>query len=434
MLFHPKNLKFLACTALAALTFSSSCKTVEPSSGVLSEKSRTKTDAFFAEMYKKYNPYPIQDDPETPDDCQSLYKDADPSVPYKGVVVYFHGFTACPQQFYEFAQIMSKQGYAALAVLMPGQGRAPAPFNNDGKKMINGRKYKDYYSEYLPIKKGEDWKRYLNFVSDVNTFAATLPGEKLVTGLSVGGQLAAYAYVERPGLYKRALLISSYLGMPGSYSGRNSTTSNGISNSIKRVTGDTVYHITKAVSQQGSNLDIIADREVSWGDKCYQQTRGFNGNPGRRGICDFHVENIAAINSLGEYIVSQIKASPALTQIPQIQYVGPEWDTGGDTLLVRKAIGYQKARFGDNKVSACFFPNVIPHSMFSRKDIAVMPETPWINSFMLETTKFLATGATYQVSQEPSEETLWDGATDRDSGVFQKRCDVYPVDYAKVSP
>lgn len=388
--------------------------------------------SFMAKLAKKYNPYPIQDDPDTSDDCASFYMKADTSIPYQGVAVFFHGFTGCPQQFYEMAQILSKRGYASFVPLLPGQGKGPAPFAETDNRMINGMPYKDYYASNLPKIQNDDWKRYLNFVADINKFIATLPGEKILGGLSVGGSLATYAYIESPELYKRVLLVSPFYGMPGAYLGLQSQTS-GPWQAVKRLAGDTIYRIERKIIDFGSRAsETVAEQEVSWGEDCYRQTRGYNGNPGRRGICDFRYENLAAINALGDFVIDHLKSNEELTNIPHVQYMAVEWDNGANTLATRKAIAFQKKRFGLNKVGACFYPNNIPHSFFSRKDIAKYDETPWVNSFLYEATAFLAFGRPVIESEEISEETIYDAYDDRDTKDRQKRCSIYPVDYSEL--
>lgn len=421
--------------ALALAVGIMGCRTTQSSPAKLTTAaapSKPTPLTFIAKLYKKYNPYVIQDDPETPDDCASVYTKADPSVPYRGVAVLFHGFTGCPQQFFEFSQILAKRGYASFVPLMPGQGKGPPPFAGGDGRMINGMAYKDYYATSLPRVRNDDWKRYLQFVADINKFIATLPGEKVVGGLSVGGALATYAYIESPGLYKRALLVSPFYGMPGAYLGLQSQVS-GPWQTIKRFAGDTIYQLEKGIIELGSQAsDLVAGQEVSWGEDCYKQTRGFNGNPGRRGICDFRFENLAAINMLGDFLIDKIRNDQAITAVPDIQYVGVEWDDGANTVAMRKAIAFQKKRFGVNKVSACFYPNSVPHSMFSRKDIAKFDETPWLNSFLYETTAFLSFGNEVKESDEVSEEAIYDAEDDRDTRDPQQRCSIYPVDYSEI--
>ena len=55
-------------------------------------------------------------------DCLPKQWPADSSVTYKGTVMLLHGFTACPQQYFETQAYLTAQGYNVLAPLLPGHG------------------------------------------------------------------------------------------------------------------------------------------------------------------------------------------------------------------------------------------------------------------------------------------------------------------------
>lgn len=426
---------FVSISIQACIFFLFACKTTN--SGLASSSATQSANAFIESMYEKYNKgYEIQDDPDTEDDCASFYVPADPGVPYRGTAVFFHGYTACPQQYWEMGQVLKKQGYATLAVLMPGQGRAPAPFayadrlpgqtgplepiKEGDLRMINGRKYSEYYAEFIPKVQNGGWKTYLEFVEDVNRFVQSLPGEKVLGGLSVGGELATYAYIQSPGLYKRAILMAPYFGMPGldlleKYGQLN-------------LDEEALYKLQKKIVTQGSReIEAVAHLDVSWGLDCYVQTRGRDGKPGRRGICDFRFENLAAINSVGDYILTLLRARPELKEIPQLQFVVVDWDFGANTVLARKAIAYQRTRFGKDQVFACFYPIGTPHSFFSRKDLIRVPQTPWLDSFYSQAVEFLIHGKEFKHAQERSAEYEFDGLAEKDLESKHARCDVFPV-------
>ncbi|RYZ91230.1 MAG: hypothetical protein EOP04_01160 [Proteobacteria bacterium] len=415
---------------LCILGIFTACKTT--SSELASQTSDTKVQAFIHEMYSKYNSgYVIQDDADTPDDCASFYVPSSPNVAPKGVAVLFHGYTACPQQYWELSQRLKENGYATLAVLLPGQGRGPAPFAYAGRltgqeevsapiqekdlRMIDGRHYADYYAEFIPKVQNGEWKRYLEFVEDVNKFAKSLPGEKVVGGLSVGGELANYAYIHSPTLYKRALLIAPFYGMPGP-------------DLIEKFSGvdldsEALYKYQKKIVTLGSRLlPEVAKTEISWGKDCYLQTRGKDGNPGRRGICDFQWQHLAATNSVGDYVLSLLKDRKELTEVPKVQYVAVDWDIGSNTVLARKAIAYQQTRFGTNQVLACFYPHSVPHALISRKDLSLLPATPWLDGFESQTVDFLVSGKPFAYDVKPSQEFIYDSTTGADMNVKQFAC------------
>lgn len=407
-----------------------SCKTT--SSQLSSNRSQDPVADFLDEMKQKYNAgYAIQEDPSGEDDCRAKYVPADQTVPYRGTVVFFHGFTACPQQSWELSQELKAKGFATLSVLLPGQGRAPAPvayidrvggdrsflspIAEQDLRRVGGKSYPEYYAEFLPKVQNGDWKRYIEFVEDVNRFVKTLPGEKVVSGLSVGGELATFAYVSSPGLYSRALILAPYYGMPGPDLFEKFTS--------QQVDAENVYKIQKRIVTMGSRtFDQVAQLEISWGPDCYRWTRDRDGKTGRRGICDFRFENLAAINSVGDYTLTLLKDKKDLTKIPNVQYVAVDWDVGANTVLTRKAIAIQKQRFGDDKVSACFYPNSVPHSFFSRKDLVLHKETPWLDGFYRQAVRFIVEGEAFAHGANPSREFVMDPALFKDKATAHASC------------
>jgi pimeloyl-ACP methyl ester carboxylesterase len=402
---------------LGLLLLSTACKTTSQAVSVRPAVF-PQTTRLFTEMYSKYNKgYAIQDEAKVPDDCGSFYVGADSGIPLKGTVVAFHGFTACPQQFWEFSQRLKKEGYATLALLLPGHGRAPPPTASNDDRMVQGRPYAEYYAEFLPKTQKDGWKTYLSFVEDVNTFAASLPGEKLLLGFSAGAALATYASIQDPLLYKRALLLAPYFGMPRPDLFQKIAASDNDSEALYRI------QRRFATMDQGV-FDAVAPLDVSWGPDCYSQTRG-RGKGGRRGICDFRFENLAAINAFGMHVLALLKDREGLTQIPDIQMLGVDWDEGSDTTMARQAMGYLRARFDAEKVQGCFYPRMFPHSFFSRKDLSNVPDTSWVPSFYSQSMDFLLKGSRFRVAEGSSLEFLYDGLKDRNLPDHYARCAVF---------
>ena len=73
-------------------------------------------------------------------DCQP--KVFESQGPQKGVVMLFHGFSACPQQFYGTAEDLSKFGYKVYVPLLPGHGyvKSNKPEHRDLPNLKDGHK------------------------------------------------------------------------------------------------------------------------------------------------------------------------------------------------------------------------------------------------------------------------------------------------------
>lgn len=113
--------------------------------------------------------------------------------PTSKVCLFFHGFTATPQQFVPIGKVFFKAGYNVLIPLLPGHGIAgnwgpenPPPLPE------NQQVYKDFGFEWLRL--------------------AQKMGEQVILGgLSGGSTLAAWLSLQRPQQIYRSLLFAPYL-------------------------------------------------------------------------------------------------------------------------------------------------------------------------------------------------------------------------------
>ena len=99
----------------------------------------------------------------------------------KGVILALHGYTACPQQYFEWANTMSEQGYEVLVPLHPGHGYVRV----EDKEQI----------KYVPDVKNYN-EKYGAFIKDMNAIIASYPKlmTKHIAGLSLGGAMVSYAF------------------------------------------------------------------------------------------------------------------------------------------------------------------------------------------------------------------------------------------------
>jgi pimeloyl-ACP methyl ester carboxylesterase len=112
--------------------------------------------------------------------------------PTDKVIVFFHGFTAVPEQFVPIGEVFFKAGYNVLIPLLPGHGIA----GNWGRKN--------------PPPLPENPVTYQEFGLFWLEMAQQLGEKVVVGGLSGGSTLAAWLALECPQEIDRALLFAPY--------------------------------------------------------------------------------------------------------------------------------------------------------------------------------------------------------------------------------
>jgi esterase/lipase len=113
--------------------------------------------------------------------------------PTAKVCLFFHGFTAYPDQFLPLGKAMFQQGYNVLIPLLPGHGKA-------GK-----------WTRDRPAPLPTDPKVYQAFALQWIQQAQALGQQVVIGGLSGGGTLAAWVALNHRELIDRALLFAPYL-------------------------------------------------------------------------------------------------------------------------------------------------------------------------------------------------------------------------------
>lgn len=113
--------------------------------------------------------------------------------PTKKVVIFFHGFTACPYQFIPLGQALYAEGYNVLIPLMPGHGQA------------------GNWNKEKPSPLPTNPEVYQEFALDWLQKAQNLGDKVIVGGLSGGGTLAGWLSLERPQQIEKTLLFAPYL-------------------------------------------------------------------------------------------------------------------------------------------------------------------------------------------------------------------------------
>ena len=273
----------------------------------------------------------------------------------QGVVVYFHGFTACPQQFYALGEALAGRGYDVFVPLLPGQGREP----------LDGPAGKKDNLADLPVDSAltrdvslESKNPYQILVNRMNELADAARGAKIVIGLSGGGALATGAAVFGDSVWDRGLIFAPFYKIPGAQAALSAT------------------------------IDFFYPKfKTGWGGDCKIQRTRENG---RAGICDFQVQHARGMLNYG-IAVSQMTAQIDLP----IQFVGAEGDTAADNGKLFEA--YKATPYAE----LCFYRNV-PHAMVAANESGKDPF--WVPSLERDTIAFVEDGTWFPTAEERSSE------------------------------
>eukprot|EP01135_Chromosphaera_perkinsii_P003859 Nk52_evm7s259 gene=Nk52_evmTU7s259 len=276
-------------------------------------------------------------------DCAPTAIDADPSVPYRGVVMYLHSFTACPSQFYQMGRIMAARGFQVLIPTLPGHGQAHGTVCGifgfcKRKDLLNG----------IPSTAGECEGEYDRFMHEMNDIMIAARGEKAITGLALGGALAAQMSQmkdeEDNFIYDRALLQTPELALP-----RVSVFGIGLLNMFPFLRGI----------------------RLGWGETCEKQTK----DCGRKGSCTFTVGQLACSvimsNTINERLETAVVPTQAIMSFGDDVVSAPATKHLFDKMTAESIY--------KNRMMYCFMDESVPHLFNSEEEC--VPGLPfiWLN-------------------------------------------------------
>lgn len=258
----------------------------------------------------------------------------------KGVVVIFHGFSACPDQFDLIGPRVAADGFEVLVPLLPGHGRVLPP-KPTSQKLVDD-------VSTLPTRR--DWQRYRDFAEDWADVLTEARGSRVLVGYSLGGALAMQAVAARSNSMDRALVIAPFLS---------------ISNTFARM----ILGMAEGVDAL-LTTNPFDPMEHHWGPSCEDERR-----LGRGGYCSFQVNHVAAAQLLGN------EARHALgraSRVPALQLVVIDEDDAVHTPLAVDMLRLAATRSPDARW--CSYARGMPHSFFSPKDRPTDPK-PWLPAF-----------------------------------------------------
>jgi pimeloyl-ACP methyl ester carboxylesterase len=268
--------------------------------------------------------------------CEPTHVPASTRAPARGMVILLHGFTACPQQFFELAPQLAAAGYEVLIPLLPGHGRAPAGDANrwiDDVSAMPGEGQEQVYHQFLDV---------------MNAIAAAFPGPRAIAGLSLGGSMTVAALIRAPDLYDRGLVYTPLFRMSG----------------IGRLPVETAPGWFP----------------TDWGAGCVdERTRP---QP-RAGICQFRIEHVRAALAIGRFARQHFDAVRRPVQFVAVT---------ADAVASPEAI--QSVAERNPRAVLCYMPSTVNHSLLSRFD-SPDEDKYWIPTVNQRSVDFLTEGTPF---------------------------------------
>jgi alpha-beta hydrolase superfamily lysophospholipase len=291
-------------------------------------------------------------------DCVPRRVEPGPEAEYRGTVVLLHGFTACPQQYFEMAGLLSERGFRSLIVLLPGHGHQYPDVDNDNSSPQPGP---------------WNWKGSYNAFADrINGVMEYADGDRVIVGLSGGGAASLYINMRARETYDRSLVIAPFLAIAG---------------------GDLINAAVAAIG--AIPIVNMLDATPFGAEKpCIEKRK-----QGKAGYCEFQVRHIAGMKSLAHWTRREIRTAPLDLQI---QIVAVEHDNSVSNQRIADLLNL----LSDNgTTTACIYEDGVPHSMFSRVDHPG-EDMYWLDSFLDSALGFIVDAQPFPQDPIPGEPGL----------------------------
>jgi len=256
---------------------------------------------------------------------------------YRGTALLYHGYSACTQQFDDFAPLLAAQGFDVLVPLIPGMGNnynssAPTPSRLQCP-------FESMCAGYLDDVEGMPTspQGYVDFTARMNDIMRLTEGERVVAGISVGGTLAAYSgqFKQQDGsgknIYDRQLIMNPMI--EGANKGE-----------------------TTALRALNAN-PLTRNLWFGWGEGCRHER-----SLGRGGICTFKVNNAMAAADFGKHNAMDLLHAVNSSVVVIYDQGDPVVSTSAIRKMIKKYVDEQP-----RTVSSCLL-NFTMHSMLSKWD------------------------------------------------------------------
>jgi len=237
---------------------------------------------------------------------------------YRGSIMLFHGFTACPQQFEKLIPALTSRGYTVFNPVLPGHGYNFEP---------RGNSFNDFVAD-LPSHNAEE--EYRVFAREMHQVMQAAQGEKVIFGMSLGGGVAAW--LGHLGGYDRSMLAAPLI-----------------------LAGRFFNPFLSVISLSPGRRY----RPLSWGQGCEDERAA-----GRAGICAFNPAILKAARDLGRDHSND--ATRDGLKVGDMQIVFVEEDSAVSTnAVINLAIKYG---FDKSTSKVCGMDEGMGHSFLSPYD------------------------------------------------------------------
>lgn len=271
---------------------------------------------------------------------------------YRGVVLLYHGLTACNEQYDDLGPKLAARGFAVLAPVVVGHG---LNYNRTAHKA------KDDIA-LLP----KDKSAYQNFAMEMKSIVEAAGGESAVYGLSLGGALSSYTAYH--GNFDRRLITVPYI--------KAASVGNTILTALRE-------HL------------LLANIRVGWGDSCEQR----RVNTDRAGYCQFTGRQLKVARDFGLKHLKEIKSDrfwgkfkPPADGSVQMMFVDGHRHSHDGAVQIRAQEDLAQALDVDIRgPHYCGLEEPIPHSYLSRKD-NYGTNMYWLNELLDMIVDYLAEG------------------------------------------
>jgi pimeloyl-ACP methyl ester carboxylesterase len=354
-----------------------------------------------------------------------------PESKIKGIIVLYHGFTACPSSFKDTAGILVNNGYMVLAPLLPGHG---VRFKYGCEKKDSCINNRDNPSFLPTSKKGyETWTDWS--LKMVKEQADLIPANRKDEGFfiggvghSAGGAMVQYAIARPNSPMTRALVVNPYFVFSNpqldflvkrcdsevdkekclkpvldkiSNQAQNSIASSGSPDSLdlakfveslKKLTSKSISQILLQDYDDVAKIVFIAYQRAirsgnfpsmeatqSWGEDCYK------GNElGRGGICAIRYKHLSALTDFGNSVLALVDKVPKSVIYGNIHSDrdGPTRDSVAAAIVERlSSRGVKATRCRYRIAKQCSLSQIslknnfcgMPHSCFSEPEAQAVP-------------------------------------------------------------
>lgn len=291
------------------------------------------------------------------DSCAPLLQEPAAGVALRGTVVLLHGFSACPQQYFDLAALLADEGYRTIVPLLPGHGRPYPEVSKDDSGGLPGP---------------NTWRQaYDAFARQINGVMEYAEGERVIGGLSGGGAAALYLNDQARDLYDRNLVMAPFLGIVGG----------GVINGGVTILGAIPY------------VNLLSATPGNSADFCLEKRR-----QGKAAYCKWQIRHLAGMKLVGSDIAKKLATEPLAVRM---QIIGVEGDNSINNDRVLDLIAEHEET---GAMSACFYPRGVPHSMFSRYDHPG-EDMYWLDDFNAAAIAFITSGKPFPAVRKPEAAT-----------------------------